>query len=396
MDAAAQSLVDWLLSEGRLRKSVAELQQDFALQLTAHLPVERLWFGTTVLHPQAAAYLWIWTPEGGSRMRELSYALFESMGSVDSPLRRLRLGAPFVRWQRHLEPDPDLSDIADLWAAGFQDFYGLSVLFRGDWIGGLTVATRRQGGFTESEVALLDAVRPTLSAVIEPLARDQMYATLLRTYLGEDAGGRVSAGQVRRGDQQHLRAVVWFSDVRGFTRLSVELDGAALLDLLNDVFEVVVEGLQTHGGQVLKFVGDGVLAVFPVADGDQAACEAASRAADDVQRRLAALREHRDARGLSTADVGIGMHLGDVAYGNVGAPGRLDFTVIGSAVNLSARVEGLCGRLGRQILASDAVASQASGWVRVGSYAVKGVVEEVVVFTRGGLPDVPLAGRPPE
>ncbi len=375
---SANAIIRWLLSTGRTYTTVGKLQAALVEQIVEYVPVDRLWCGTTVLHPQAAAYLWVWQRDSPPKERELGYAQFAQMEENDSPARRLKHGADHVRF-RHPEDD-DLPDVAALWREGFRDLYGQSMVFRGAWVGGITWATRAEGGFNLAHLQLLEQLAPALTAVIEPLARDLVTATLLRTYLGRDAGDRVSRGQVRRGDQQTLRAAVWFCDVRGFTQLSATLPRQHLLDLLNDSFEEIVHGLHAHGGQVLKFMGDGLLAVF-TGDDEGAACRSASDAVTTVQRRLAELTVRRSKRGLATADVGIGLLFGDVTYGNIGAPARLDFTVIGSAVNLAARVESLCGRLGVSALGTKAFASRANaGWTTQGEHSVKGVDEPVVVY----------------
>ena len=372
------AIIRWLLSTGRTYTSVGKLQAALVEQLVEHVPVDRLWCGTTVLHPQAAAYLWIWQRDSPPKELELGYAQFAQMEERDSPARRLKHGADHVRF-RYPEGH-DLPDIADLWCEGFRDLYGQSMVFRGAWVGGITWATRAEGGFTSVQLEFLEQLTRALTAVIEPLARDLVTATLLRTYLGKDAGDRVSSGQVRRGDQQTLRAAVWFCDVRGFTQLSATLPRQQLLDLLNDSFEEIVDGLRAHGGQVLKFMGDGLLAVF-TGDDEGAACRSAADAVTTVQRRLAELTERRSKHGLTTADVGIGLHYGDVTYGNIGAPARLDFTIIGSAVNLAARVESLCGRLGVSALGTEAFASRANaGWTKQGEHSVKGFDEPVEVY----------------
>ena len=374
----ATDIIRWLLSTGRSYPTVAKLQAALVEQVVEHAPIDRLWCGTTVLHPQAAAYLWIWQRDSPPKERELGYAQFAQMEESDSPARRLKRGADHVRF-RHPEGE-ELPDVTDLWREGFRDLYGQSMRFRGAWVGGITWATRAEGGFTSAHLEFLEQLTPALTAVIEPLARDLVTATLLRTYLGRDAGDRVSSGQVRRGDQQTLRAAVWFCDVRGFTQLSATLPRQQLLDLLNDSFEEIVDGLRAHGGQVLKFMGDGLLAVF-TGDDEGAACRSAADAVTTVQRRLAELTERRSKHGLTTADVGIGLHYGDVTYGNIGAPARLDFTIIGSAVNLAARVESLCGRLGVSVLGTEAFASRANaGWTKQGEHSVKGVDEPVEVY----------------
>lgn len=384
----------WLLHEGRVFATVPELLEAFAAKLCEVGAMDRMWCGTKVLHPQAAAYLWVWRPGAPLFEGEISYDRFASMDSVDSPIQRLRLGAPFVRFNRARDPEPGLADISDLWEQGYSDYYGLTLRFRGEFVGAMTWSTRAESGFDADDIALFDAILPTFCAVFEPLARDLVSASLLCAYLGDDAGRRVAAGQVRRGDRQTQSAAVWFCDVRGFTQKSTELSRPELLDLLNDVFEVVVTGSRTHGGQVLKFLGDGVLIVFADAEGPDAerdACRRATAAADDVQDRLAALRASRAERGLSTAEVGIGLHHGEFTYGNVGSPNRLDFTVIGHSVNVAARVEALCRTLGEDVLASENFASHSAGWRRLGEHALKGVAAPMTIFGRDRTSASPLA-----
>ncbi|HCP44798.1 MAG TPA: hypothetical protein DIU15_02030 [Deltaproteobacteria bacterium] len=374
----ANALIRWLLNTGRTYSSVGELQAALVEQVGEYVPVDRLWCGTTVLHPQGAAYFWIWQRDSPPRERELGYAHFAKLEESDSPIRRLKQGADHVRFRN---PEGEgLPDVAGLWREGFRDLYCQSMFFRAAWMGGITWATRAQAGFKSEHLQLLSQLTPAITAVIEPLAREMVTGTLLRCYLGRDAGERVSNGQVRRGDQQTLQAAIWFCDVRGFTQLTAALPRQDLLDLLNDSFEEIVHGLHAHGGQVLKFMGDGLLAVF-TGDDEGAACRSAADAVTTVQHRLAELADRRSERGLTTADVGIGLHFGDVTYGNIGAPARLDFTVIGSAVNLAARVESLCGRLGVSALSTEAFASRANaGWTRQGEHSVKGVDEPVVVY----------------
>lgn len=386
MTTPAALLQRWLLTDGRAAASVPDLLEQVSLALRRHAPVDRLWVGTKVLHPQAAAYLWIHEQAKPLVARELSYAVFARLRQGDSPARRLERGAPSVCFR---PGDPGLpEDTADLWPRGYTELYGLSLFLRGRWAGAVTWATKDPDGFSPAHRGLFDDLMPALSAVIEPLAQELVMATLLRTYLGQDAGDRVHSGAVKRGDGTTMRAVVWFSDVRGFTRLSTELERDALLDLLNDHFEAVVLSVEAEGGQVLKFMGDGLLAVFPATAGDPTGgdmCRAARAAAADLQARLRLLRTRREAEGLFAADIGVGLHFGEVSYGNIGSPARLDFTVIGPAVNLAARVEALCGKLGEGALATaDFVRRGGGTWESRGHHTMKGVSEPVEVFAPGG------------
>jgi adenylate cyclase len=361
-----RAVIDWLLTHGRVCASAPALLQGLGEQLAACTSVERVWMGTKVLHPQAAAFLWIWERDRPIIERSLSYALFARMDQGDSPVKRLRVGPDFLRLRA--PEGAEMPDLMPLWDQGYVELIGLSVHFKGVWAGGLTYASRV--GFSDAEVELLQRIQPVLSAVLEPRASDLVTRTLLRTYLGNNAGEQVFQGQVKRGDGSTVRAVVWFSDIRGFTRLSESLDRDALLSLLNLGFEHVVDAVEAHGGEVLKFMGDGALAVFPCDQGDAAACASARAAALDLGRRLA---DH------DTLAMGVGLHLGEVSYGNIGAPGRLDFTVIGPAVNLAARVEGQCSVHDAEVLCTEQVAAH-GGWRCIGSAQLKGVAEPVGLF----------------
>jgi len=377
---SALDLQSWLLTQGRRCSTVDSLLSGFAPMLQEAARVDRLWLGTTVLHPQAAAYGWIWGPEGGEAF-EFSHDRFAILDAEDSPLARLRDGAPSLRVRRGDPSAAPLDDLRALFSEGYTDFYAEPLHFCGVWAGGFTWSTRHPEGFSDGDILTLKGIVPALSAVVEPLARDRMYSTLMRTYLGRDAGQRVLAGQVRRGDGQSVRAAIWFSDVRGFTKMSQELARPTLLALLDVIFQDVVDAVRRSGGQVLKFMGDGALATFAFDDdpGGERACAAATQAAEDLQRRLAA---RRAAGAGELASVGVGLHYGDLTYGNIGARGRLDFTVIGESVNLAARVEGLCSRTGETVLATDAVASRSPGWREFDSFDVKGVGEPVGVWRR--------------
>lgn len=375
---SALSLQRWLLEEARVCSTMPELLQTLGARLRESMPLERLFCGTTVLHPQAAAWAWIWTPEAPIRTLGFSFADFQRLGQQDSPVRRLEHGAAEVRWTA-AQGQSGMGDIDALLAKGFTDFLALPIHFRGKWVGAFTFSTRHPMGFRPEHLQLLREVENALGALVQPLAQDLVTSTLLRTYLGRDAGQRVFQGNVQRGEGELLRAAIWMSDVRRFTWLSSQLAPAELLHLLNQSFEATVEVIEAHGGEVLKFMGDGLLAVF--AGEGEAACTAALQAALALRVRLEALRVEREAQGLVFTDVGVGLHYGDVNYGNIGAPGRLDFTVIGSAVNLAARIEGLCAPLGQSVLASEAFRTRAPAqWKDCGAHAVKGVDGPVEIY----------------
>jgi adenylate cyclase len=222
----------------------------------------------------------------------------------------------------------------------------------------------------------------TLAFVLRTTHRDTR--TLLTTYLGRDAAARVLAGNIVRGRAEPIRAVVWFSDLVSFTRISDTTTPDKVLAFLNDYAQAQVEAIEAHGGNVLKFIGDGILAIFPDAD-TTLACTRALDAAAKMRHRIAALNVRRAAAGLPVTDTHLARHAGELLYGNLGGPRRLDFTVLGSAVNEAARIEALCASLDQKVIVSWAFAEAAGDarrrLVSLGRYAMKGVARPQELFT---------------
>jgi adenylate cyclase len=245
-------------------------------------------------------------------------------------------------------------------------------------------STDAPGGFTETQIELLSRIMPTLTLMVMFWTNHRSARTLITTYLGSDAADRVLAGNIVRGRADPIRAVVWLSDLVGFTRISDGESAATVLALLNDYAEAQVEQIEAHGGHVLKFIGDGLLAIFPQ-DDTALACRHALDAAVGLRDRLSALKQRRSAAGLPVTDTHIALHLGEVLYGNLGSARRLDFTVLGPAVNEAARIEALCGSLEQPIIVSSAFAEAAgdarSRLVSLGRYAMKGVGRPQELFT---------------
>lgn len=373
----SDSLIHWLLTECRAHGTVEAALEAWGGRLHQCMPLDRIWLGTKVLHPQAAAWAWTWEPGSAVRARSISYAYFASDIQNDSPARRLERGAPFVRLTRDSRDIPD--DSRPLFASGVTELYGLTLTHRGRWLGAITYSTRAPGGFTDAHRRVLDDTIHAFNAVFESLGTDLVMGELLQTYLGRDAGRRVHQGAVKRGDATTRDSVVWFSDVKGFTALAERTPRDELIGILNQSFEIVVRCVRAHGGEVLKFMGDGTLVRFDVPEDDVdgvRTCAAALEAALQVREQHAA--RPRDAG--ATVEVGIGLHFGSMSYGNIGAPERLDFTVIGSAVNRTARIESLGRVAGEDILASDAFRERAGGtWRACGTFEVKGVSEPLAV-----------------
>jgi adenylate cyclase len=244
--------------------------------------------------------------------------------------------------------------------------------------------TDAPAGFTDAQVEVLSHILPALTLVMMFRTNHRAARTLITTYLGSDAAERVLAGNIVRGRAEPIRAVVWHSDLVGFTRISDTASAATVLALLNDYAEAQVEEIEAHGGHVLKFIGDGIMAIFPH-DDTASACRSALDAAAGLHERIAALNLRRAGAGLPVTTAHVALHVGELLYGNLGSARRLDFTVLGPAVNEAARIEALCGSLEQPIIVSSAFAEMAGDarnrLVSLGRYAMKGVARPQELFT---------------
>jgi adenylate cyclase len=245
-------------------------------------------------------------------------------------------------------------------------------------------ATDHADGFSETDLDLIRHALPHLGLALKSASTRQMAQDLLRVYLGRDAGHRVMSGEIRRGSLQQIDAVIWNFDLEGFTGLSERLPGLEIIAMLNEYLAVVVEVVHDCGGNILKFMGDGLMAMFDVGEID-ADARAALAAVDVLQDRMTALNARRDADGLPVANFTLALHSGEILYGNIGAESRLDFTVIGPAVNQAARIAGMHRSLDQRILISDDVARAArpctQDLISVGRYMLRGIPEPKELFT---------------
>ena len=237
-------------------------------------------------------------------------------------------------------------------------------------------ATDRPGGFDEDDMAALRRVQARLAVGVKMANREATALNVLTAYLGAKAGRRVLDGQIQRGDGDSLHAVIWYSDLRGSTPLAEGLSGPDFLALLNGYFECTAGAVLDHGGEVLRYIGDAVLAIFQVdgPGGDVRAARIALAAAQDARTRLARFNLSREEHGEHPVDFGLALHVGAVMFGNVGVPERIDFTVIGPAVNEVARLEGLTKTLGRRIVVSNAFSRLLPlDWEALGETSLRGV-----------------------
>jgi adenylate cyclase len=244
-------------------------------------------------------------------------------------------------------------------------------------------ATDDAGGFAAPHIAALERLVPVLALAIKSASLGRIARTLVETYLGRDAGRRVLAGRIERGVAEPIGAVIWFSDLQGFTRITDSAPPEAIIPLLNDYADAVISAIHDRGGEVLKLIGDGVLAIFRADDAERG-CNAALDAAAEARQRIAMLNEKRIVDGEAVTTLYLGLHIGEVFYGNVGSAERLDFTVVGPAVNETSRIAAMCRSVDQPILMSAAfveAARQARRFVSVGRYALRGVGRAQDLYT---------------
>jgi len=398
-DARITELHLWAVREGLRRAPAAMVFEDFCRRLVAlGVPLWRGFAGNRTLHPQWGGYTYTWWRERdvvNAARRERGHTYEQDLR--DSPYSYLRDAAHGqdrpLRLRRRLAGDGakrDFPVLEELAMAGATDYVaelipvGMVAEAFPDNAIGFSFATDHAGGFDEDDLRLISAVLPAVSLAIMSDAEHTIAGGLLAAYLGSDVGRRVHGGVVERGSVESIRAVLWYADIRGFTQIADTAPGPVLIEMLDDVFETLAAALRPYNAQVLKFLGDGMLASFPFADEARAqTCGRALDAAAEAMHGLERLNAGRERLGKPTAGVDLALHLGEVLYGNVGAVDRLDFTVIGPAVNEVARIETLCEPLGRKVLVSAALAAAISDKTRLeplGAHVLRGVREAKEIF----------------
>jgi adenylate cyclase len=351
----------------------------------AGLPLDRVEAFVRTLHPHIVGRTFLWTPQGGVKVAESSYAYLTSPAFLESPVAEVfRTGAPVRRRLEGGDGAHGYPALDELARAGFTDFYAGPLRFMSGESHAITFATRRPGGFADAELDAVARVLRPLSRVAEVFALSRTAANLLDAYVGHDAGARILAGRIQRGDTDTLEAVIWFSDLRGFTAMSSTMPPNEIIRVLNELFDCQVPAIERHGGEVLKFMGDGLLAILPLPPGDRSVERAAAAALEAAREAFAALEQRNAARAAASQAplrFGLALHVGEVAYGNIGGSGRLDFTCIGPAVNLAARLEALTSKLGRPLVVSAALADKSGiAMESLGTFELKGVAEPAEVF----------------
>jgi adenylate cyclase len=377
------SVLDWLIKGTRQERFFDAIFAEFCRKLRADgIPIVRAVMHLRLLHPQWFGTRVLWRPDvGAADVQNIEFGITDTMKYRDSPVGALHAGSDQVR--KRLEgpyDDQDYPIYAELRREGLTDYIAWPLDFTLGKRHVISFATDRSGGFSDDELALLADLLPALSFVTEVRYKNRFARRLLETYVGPHASENILSGKTTRGSGETITAAVMICDLRGFTAISGLWPRDDVISLLNEYFEAICAPLERHGGEILKFIGDGLLAIFPL--DRSTACNDALTAVSDARKGMAVLKERRRSRALEPLGYGIGVNVGDVMYGNIGSSSRLDFTVIGPAVNAAARLEGLTKELGRTTLFSGEFAARLDNAVlrRLGSYPLRGVGEPLEVF----------------
>lgn len=374
-----RTTVEWLIDGARSAPQPQQVLAQLCDRLVAcGIPLSRVAVFVRTLHPQVMGRRFIWRPGAEIEVAEAPFELLETAEFRDSTPARVYATGVAIR-RRLADPDCplDFPVLSELRAEGVTDYLACPLFFTDGAIHLVTCTTRQPGGFTDTQVAGIETIITPLARVTEVRALRRTASTLLDTYVGHDAGERVLAGHIRRGDIEEIHAAIWLSDMRGFTALADSLPPRVMIDLLNRYFDCQVPVILDYGAEVLKFMGDGLLAIFTIAGDETAVCERALAAARRAQANIAALASSA----MPGLRFGLALHIGDVLYGNIGSGNRLDFTCIGPAVNFAARIEKLTGQLGRAILASEEFAHHCPGeFTALGEFSLAGFSTPQPVF----------------
>ena len=355
---STQAIFDWLFTEGRRIENTNRFVHELAHRIVDNGgDIDRLMISLMTLNPLivGTADTWLRSTDT-TKTVAASHNVRISERYIGSPLQAIYETHKRVRQRLDDLPEDAHRAYTELAEDGFTDYLALPVMFGEETEPGAAIifCTRRPEGFSDADIASYRRIRDYLAPVLEVHALRHRASSLLNTYLGRRTSKKVLAGMVRRGDADVINAALWFSDLRDFTRVTETRPSAEVLQMLNDYFEFIAAAVGARGGEILRFIGDAMLIVFPIdaSTSCESACRAALEAALDAQSTIATLNFQRRRHGQAEIIFGVGLNVGEVVYGNVGAPDRLDFTVMGPAVNRTARLESLTKSLDRDILFS--------------------------------------------
>jgi adenylate cyclase len=379
--------LDWLVGETAGQPFLDNLYGELCQRLRADgVPLARATMHLRTLHPQFQGARVLWRPDlAEPELTLLEHGIFDDPRFANSPVRALYEGADGFRQRLDLPLDAQNAEYgiyAELRAQGFTDYVALPMQFTDGKRHATSWSTDRPGGFSTDDLVRINDLLPVLATAVEIRANRRITKNLLNTYVGQHAGARILSGDIRRGSGMTVQAAIWNCDLRGFTRIAEQWPRDDVIQWLNEYFDVMATPVEKHGGEILKFVGDGMLAIFPIESPE--ACANALLAAVEARRGMKELNARRIERGSFELGFGVALHVGDVMYGNIGTTTRLDFTVIGPAVNVTSRMQTLTKELRRQVLLSAPFAMRcgcgAEFLASLGRFPLRGVDEPIEVF----------------
>ncbi|TFF27276.1 adenylate/guanylate cyclase domain-containing protein [Jiella endophytica] len=381
-----KAIIDWLVKDTSRERFVDNIFQELCDRLrAAGMPVARATLHFRIQHPQWLGARILWrdgAPE--VEIETFQHGVLESPGYLESPVARVHAGDAEVRWsvsdgEENLDQYPLFRRLRD---EGLTEYFAWPLEHTLGRRHVITFASDAADGFSDDDRAFLSELLPHFALVSEIRLKNRLARTLLETYVGPHASEEILAGAITRGSGTTVAAAIIVCDLRDFTHISELWPRDDVIEILNGYFDAICEPIERHGGEILKFIGDGLLAIFPL--DRPTACDDLLSAVDEAQAAMDALNAERERGGHEILRYGVGIHLGDVMYGNIGSRTRLDFTVIGPSVNAASRLESLTKTLKRPVLVSKAFAEQAScnrALESLGSYPLRGFGEEMEVFS---------------
>jgi adenylate cyclase len=395
--SAFEEIAAWVTKAGLIGRTESELMAGFCRRLLgAEIPLARAMVILDTLHPIYEGRAFRWRADEPDVAEAVDYGRTNEGEAAENWRRSaffhlLSTGGEALRCRLFAGDPAEFATVVQARDEGMADYLALVQRFAAEGVIGemdcvySSWATDAAKGFADSAVTAIRRLAPFLNLAIKSAALARMAGTLAETYLGRDPGRRVMSGRILRGVAEKIGAVLWYSDLHGYTHISDTAPPEQIIPLLNDYADVVVSAVHMHGGDVLKLVGDGTLAIFTGEDRGPA-CLAALAAAVQVRKGAAKLNRRRAEQGLPASEVYLALHVGDVFYGNVGSKDRLDFTVIGPAVNEVSRILAMSRSVERDVLLSATFADALDAETRrrlvsVGRYALRGVAQPQELFT---------------
>ena len=380
------AIAEWLADPAIQNASGARVIDEFAWRLlAAGFPLLRMSLHSGTLHPQFLGVFFVWWRDTGQTVQTLvAHEVRDVVLYEDNPVRRVIEGGETIRRKLDVaDAKLEFSILRELKVKGGTEYISLPISSAHGLGYAVSYTTDRAGGFSAQEIDDLTRLSRLLQSVCDSYRQRALTRNLLNAYLGANAGPKVLAGQIRRGTGEELTVVLWSSDLRGFTERSDRLAGHRMIAILNALFDAQAKVIHDHGGEILKFIGDGLLAIFPI--------ESIGRSSLAAKNALDAAREALDAVRLLADDpsmagepplrIVVALHAGTVIYGNVGSADRLDFTVIGPAVNLVSRIEGVAKALDQPIVVSDDFAQAYGAPLRsIGYHQFRGLATSRELF----------------